>query len=94
MMKIKILIITDDVNGWFEKFVENLNLQSYKKNSSHGLNVENEMFSIDIMFNFPINWRGRRYNSIILDKEINGEEYNFIAKFPKGILYTEKFKLL
>lgn len=33
MMKIKILIITDDVNGWFEKFVENLNLQSYKKNS-------------------------------------------------------------
>lgn len=93
---IRILIYTNNVEGWFAKVISNVSNYIYLRTRS-GYFVQNELFIIEIISSLPIETRGKKFSNIIIDKPINKGTYENIVmtmQFGSGLIKTENFDLL
>ena len=91
----RILIYTDNVEGWFAKVIPNVSNYLYLRTRS-GYFVQNELFVIEIISSLPIETRGKKFSNIIIDKTINKGTYEKIVmtmQFGSGLIKTENFDL-
>lgn len=69
---ISILVLTDNVTEWVDKFHCCLcTLREHK--TSNGYHLENPVFFVDIESDTSKNRKGRRYSNIIIDKPIQND---------------------
>lgn len=96
---IKILILSDDVFGWAEQIINDLpNTKSRIDINQKSARIWNETFGFQILAGFdPCYVIAERYNSIILDKYINKNDFdNIISKLllpDSHINKTTRYKI-
>lgn len=93
-MKIKILVLTDDVEKWTDFYSLNLaNVTVRKCNGGKDCIVYNEGFIVEIKSRFGEYERGRCYSTAIIDKKIPTELYHNVLRpmVKSSILQTDKY---
>lgn len=70
---IKILIVTDDAQKWFEQISDDCRITSQRVNSIEKYVIlhTNNLLTFEIRSRFPENMRAARYSYAIVDKFIN-----------------------
>lgn len=88
---ISILILTNDVIGWANKFHCCLHTLRERK-TNDGYHLENPLFVVDIENDISKNRKRRRYSHIIIDKPIPYAHLFLIQLYTQIVIY--KFYLL
>lgn len=93
-MKIKILILTDNIPIWKNKIQKNIKIISYMKSKdSNRLIIASDMFIFEIMSMFNEKIRANYYTCAVFDKALDSNtEFNIIRPHVKDqIIYTHNF---
>lgn len=88
-MMLNILVITDDIDQWFDKFSQSLSNAQSKYSKSYRC-VYNDLFCIDITNSINNDeLLIRSYSQVIIDKHIDDVDFPFAHCFP---VYTMEYR--
>ena len=90
---ISILVLTDDIVEWVNKFQCCLHTIRERK-TSVGYHLENPLFFVDIENDTGLERQRRRYSHIILDKQISNDFETIVIRplISNPVIHTKNFR--